>query len=145
MTKRTFKLDFAGKQLIVETGEIAKQADGSVLVRYDDTVILTTAVGSNEPKNTDFFHLTVVYEEKQYSVGKIPGSFHRREGRPGENATLTARLSISGSISSSAALARISFKKSTAVISFLPRYRRIEFKAAFKKFIFETPGISTGY
>lgn len=92
MTKRTFKLDFAGKQLIVETGEIAKQADGSVLVRYDDTVILTTAVGSNEPKNTDFFPLTVVYEEKQYSVGKIPGSFHRREGRPGENATLTARL-----------------------------------------------------
>jgi polyribonucleotide nucleotidyltransferase len=92
MTKRTFKLDFAGKQLIVETGEIAKQADGSVLVRYDDTVILSTAVGSNEPKNTDFFPLTVVYEEKQYSVGKIPGSFHRREGRPGENATLTARL-----------------------------------------------------
>ncbi len=92
MTKRTFKLDFAGKQLVVETGEIAKQADGAVLVRYDDTVILSSAVGSNEPKNTDFFPLTVVYEEKQYAVGKIPGSFHRREGRPGENATLTARL-----------------------------------------------------
>lgn len=92
MSKRIFSLDFAGKKLIVETGEIAKQADGAVLVRYDDTVILSTAVGSNEPKNTDFFPLTVVYEEKQYAVGKIPGSFHRREGRPGEHATLTARL-----------------------------------------------------
>ena len=92
MTKRTFTLDFAGKKLVVETGEIAKQADGAVLVRYDDTVILSSAVGSNEPKNTDFFPLTVVYEEKQYAVGKIPGSFHRREGRPGEHATLTARL-----------------------------------------------------
>ncbi len=92
MTKRTFTLDFAGKKLVVETGELAKQADGAVLVRYDDTVILSTAVGSNEAKNTDFFPLTVVYEEKQYAVGKIPGSFLRREGRPGEHATLTARL-----------------------------------------------------
>ena len=92
MAKRTFKLAFYGKELIVETGELAKQADGSVLVRLGETAVLSTAVASDQAKDTDFFPLTVVYEEKQYSVGKIPGSFHRREGRPGEHATLTARL-----------------------------------------------------
>ncbi len=92
MAKQIFSLDFEGKKLSVETGEIAKQADGAVLVRLNDTVILSTACGSNEPKDTDFFPLTVTYEEKQYAVGKIPGSFLRREGRPGEHATLTARL-----------------------------------------------------
>jgi polyribonucleotide nucleotidyltransferase len=92
MTKRTFSLDFYGKKLIVETGELAKQADGAVLIRLDETVILSTAVASDQAKDTDFFPLTVVYEEKQYAVGKIPGSFLRREGRPGEHATLSARL-----------------------------------------------------
>ncbi len=92
MTKRTFSLDFFGKKLVVETGELAKQADGAVLIRLDETAILSTAVASDEPKDGDFFPLTVVYEEKQYAVGKIPGSFLRREGRPGEHATLSARL-----------------------------------------------------
>lgn len=92
MAKRTFSLDFYGKKLVVETGELAKQADGSVLIRLDETVILSTAVASDQAKDTDFFPLTVVYEEKQYAVGKIPGSFLRREGRPGEHATLSARL-----------------------------------------------------
>jgi len=92
MSKKVFSLDFEGKKLIVETGEIAKQADGACLVRLDDTVILSTACCADEPKDGDFFPLTVGYEEKQYAVGKIPGSFLRREGRPSEHATLTARL-----------------------------------------------------
>ena len=92
MSKKVFELDFEGKKLIVEAGEIAKQADGAVLVRLNDTVVLSTACASDEAKDTDFFPLTVGYEEKQYAVGRIPGSFLRREGRPGEHATLTARL-----------------------------------------------------
>lgn len=92
MSKKVFELAFEGKKLVVETGEIAKQADGSVLVRLNETAVLSTVVGSKEPKDGDFFPLTVVYDEKQYSVGKIPGSFLRREGRPGEHATLAARL-----------------------------------------------------
>ena len=92
MAKRVFELEFEGKKLIVESGEIAKQADGAVLVRLNDTVVLSTVCASDEPKEGDFFPLTVGYEEKQYAVGKIPGSFLRREGRPGEHATLTARL-----------------------------------------------------
>ncbi|MBQ3419536.1 MAG: polyribonucleotide nucleotidyltransferase [Erysipelotrichaceae bacterium] len=90
--KETFTLDFYGRKLCVETGEIAKQAGGSVLVRYEDTVTLSTACASNVAKDTDFFPLTVSFEEKLYSVGKIPGGFLRREGRPSEHATLTARL-----------------------------------------------------
>lgn len=92
MTKQTFRLDFCGRVITVETGEIAKQAGGSVLVRYNDTVVLSCATGSKASKDIDFFPLTVTYEEKLYSVGKIPGGFTRREGRPGENATLTARM-----------------------------------------------------
>ncbi len=90
--KRVFELEFEGKKFVVETGEIAKQADGAVLVRLNDTAVLSTACASDEPKEGDFFPLTVAYEEKQYAVGKIPGSFLRREGRAGEHATLTARL-----------------------------------------------------
>ncbi len=90
--KRVFELDFEGKKFVVETGEIAKQADGAVLVRLNDTVVLSTACCSDDPKEGDFFPLTVGYEEKQYAIGKIPGSFLRREGRAGEHATLTARL-----------------------------------------------------
>lgn len=90
--KKVFETEFAGRHLQVETGEIAKQADGSVFVRFGDTVVLATACCADEPKDGDFFPLTVNYEEKQYAVGKIPGSFLRREGRPGEHATLSARL-----------------------------------------------------
>ena len=90
--KRVFEKEFFGKKLIVETGEIAKQADGACFVRFDDTVVLSTVCCSDEPKEGDFFPLTVTYEEKQYAIGRIPGGFLRREGRPGEHATLTARL-----------------------------------------------------
>ena len=90
--KKVFETEFAGRHLQVESGEIAKQADGSVLVRFCDTVVLATACCADEPKEGDFFPLTVNYEEKQYAVGKIPGSFLRREGRAGEHATLSARL-----------------------------------------------------
>jgi polyribonucleotide nucleotidyltransferase len=92
MSKQRFALDFAGRSLVVETGEVAKQAGGSVLIRYEDTVILSTATGSKQGKDLDFFPLTVTYEEKLYSVGKIPGGFLRREGRPSETAILTSRL-----------------------------------------------------
>ena len=92
MSKQVFSTDFYGKNLTVEVGELAKQANGSVLVRYDDTVILSTAVAGKEPKSVDFFPLTVTYEEKLYSVGKIPGGFIKREGRPSDAATLAARL-----------------------------------------------------
>ncbi|MBQ6334308.1 MAG: polyribonucleotide nucleotidyltransferase [Erysipelotrichaceae bacterium] len=90
--KEVFDYDFYGRKLSIETGEIAKQAGGSVLVRYGDTVTLSTACASSVAKDTDFFPLTVSFEEKLYSVGKIPGGFLRREGRPSEHATLTARL-----------------------------------------------------
>ncbi|MDR3215124.1 MAG: polyribonucleotide nucleotidyltransferase [Bacilli bacterium] len=85
-------LEFCGKKITVETGEIAKQANGAVLVRYEDTVVLTTAVASKQAKDLDFFPLTVVFEEKLYAVGKVPGGFLKREGRPSEYATLSARL-----------------------------------------------------
>ena len=91
MAKQVFEAVFANKKLTIETGEIAKQADGAVLVRYNDTVVLSTAVASSEAKDTDFFPLTVTFEEKLYSVGKIPGSFLRREGKPSEHAILSAR------------------------------------------------------
>ena len=90
--KEVFTFDFYGRKLSVETGEIAKQAGGSVLVRYEDTVTLSTACASSQAKDSDFFPLTVSFEEKLYSVGKIPGGFLRREGKPSEHATLTARL-----------------------------------------------------
>ena len=90
--KRVFELEFEGKKFVVEAGEIAKQADGAVLVRLNETAVLSTACCSDNPKEGDFFPLTVGYEEKQYAVGKIPGSFLRREGRASEHATLTARL-----------------------------------------------------
>ena len=90
--KQVFETEFAGRKLSVETGEIAKQADGAVLVRFGDTAVLATACCADEPKEGDFFPLTVNYEEKSYAVGKIPGSFLRREGRSGEHATLSARL-----------------------------------------------------
>ena len=90
--KKVFETEFAGRHLSVETGEIAKQADGSAFVRFGDTVVLSTACCADTPKEGDFFPLTVNYEEKAYAAGKIPGSYLRREGRPGEHATLAARL-----------------------------------------------------
>jgi len=90
--KQVFKTTIGGRELTAEIGQMAKQANGAVLVRYEDTVVLSTAVGSKKPSSMPFFPLMVVYEEKMYSVGKIPGGFIKREGRPSENATLTARL-----------------------------------------------------
>ncbi len=90
--KRVFEYEFRGRKIVVEHGELAKQARGAVLVRYDDTVILSTCVMSNNVSTADFFPLTILYQEKLYSVGKIPGGFIKREGRPTEQATLTARV-----------------------------------------------------
>ena len=92
MEKKVYEYNLLGKKIVVETGELAKQANASVLVRYNDTVILTAAVMGNTPITQDFFPLTVLYQERLYSVGKIPGGFIKREGRPSEAATLTARL-----------------------------------------------------
>ena len=91
--KKTFELDFRGRKIIVENGEMAKQANGAVLVRYGDTVVLSTAVVKKEANIlSDFFPLMVIYQEKLYSVGKIPGGFIKREGRPTDAATLAARM-----------------------------------------------------
>ena len=93
MEKKVFKMNFRGRELVVEHGEVAKQAHGAVLVRYGDTVILSTAVvSSNANLLSDFFPLMVLYNEKLYSVGKIPGGFIKREGRPTDAATLAARM-----------------------------------------------------
>ncbi len=93
MNKKVFELDFYGRKIVVEHGEVAKQAHGAVLVRYGDTVILSTAVVSNNANLlSDFFPLMVLYNEKLYSVGKIPGGFIKREGRPTDAATLAARM-----------------------------------------------------
>ena len=91
--KKVYELDFRGRKLVVEIGELAKQATGAVLVRYGDTVVLSTVVVSkNANVLSDFFPLMVLYQEKLYSVGKIPGGFIKREGRPTEAATLAARM-----------------------------------------------------
>ncbi|MFD2829727.1 polyribonucleotide nucleotidyltransferase [Corticicoccus populi] len=91
-TKKTYSTTWGGRDLTIEYGEMAKQASGAVLVRYGETVVLSTATGSKEPKDLPFFPLTVAYEEKLYAAGKIPGGFNKREGRPSEEATLTSRL-----------------------------------------------------
>jgi len=87
-----FELTVHGKTFSFEVGRYAQQANGSVLVRFGDTVVLSTATASREPKNVDFFPLTVNYEERYYAVGKIPGGFFKREGKPSEHAVLTSRL-----------------------------------------------------
>ncbi|MEC0246135.1 polyribonucleotide nucleotidyltransferase [Paenibacillus chitinolyticus] len=91
MEKRV-QMDLAGRPLILETGRLAKQANGAVLARYGDTVVLCTVTASSEPKDLDFFPLTVNYEERLYAAGKIPGGFIKREGRPSEKAILSSRL-----------------------------------------------------
>ncbi len=90
--KKIFEMDFLGRKIVIENGEYAKQTNGSVLVRYGDTVILTTAVMGKNTVTQDFFPLQVLYQEKLYSVGKIPGGFIKREGRPSDEATLAARI-----------------------------------------------------
>ncbi|MGG0665482.1 polyribonucleotide nucleotidyltransferase [Viridibacillus arvi] len=90
--KKVYTYEWAGRPLQIEVGQLAKQANGSVLVRYGETVVLSNATASKHPKPLDFFPLTVNYEEKLYAVGKIPGGFIKREGRPSEKAVLTSRL-----------------------------------------------------
>ena len=90
--ERTYNFEFRGRPIVVEIGKMAKQASSSCLVRYGDTVVLSAVVNKKEPTTGDFFPLTVLYQEKLYSVGKIPGGFIKREGRPTEAATLAARL-----------------------------------------------------
>lgn len=90
--KQVFSIDWAGRELTVEVGQLAKQANGAALIRYGDTAVLSTATASKEPKTVDFFPLTVNYEERLYAVGKIPGGFIKREGRPSEKAILASRL-----------------------------------------------------
>src|SRR5277367_2798632 len=87
------ELDWGGRKLILETGKMARQADGAVLARYGDTIVLCTVVGAKSPKpGIDFFPLTVNYQEKAFAAGKIPGGFFKREGRPSEKETLVSRL-----------------------------------------------------
>ena len=87
------EIQWGGKTLRLETGRMARQADGAVLATYGETTVLATAVAARAEKpGIDFFPLTVDYEERMYAIGKIPGSFFRREGRPGTDATLTARM-----------------------------------------------------
>ncbi|MCD8511649.1 MAG: polyribonucleotide nucleotidyltransferase [Bacillus sp. (in: Bacteria)] len=90
--KQTFSMEWAGRELSIEVGQLAKQANGAVLVRYGDTAVLSTATMSKEPKDLPFFPLTVNYEERLYAAGKIPGGFIKREGRPSDHAVLTSRL-----------------------------------------------------
>jgi polyribonucleotide nucleotidyltransferase len=87
------ELDWGGRRLVFESGRVARQADGAVMVSYGDTVVLCTAVGDNQPRQgIDFFPLTVNYQEKTSAAGKIPGGFFKREARPSEKETLTSRL-----------------------------------------------------
>ena len=93
MDYKAYSMEFAGRTLTLEFGKYAQQAGGSCLVRYGDTAVLVNATASDKPREgVDFFPLTVDFEEKQYAVGKIPGGFIKREGRPTEKATLTCRL-----------------------------------------------------
>ena len=92
MAKQTFEMTFAGRPLVVEVGQVAKQANGAVVVRYGDTTVLSTAVMSKKMATADFFPLQVNYEEKMYAVGKIPGGFNKREGKASEHAILTSRV-----------------------------------------------------
>ena len=89
----TYSMELGGRTITMEIGKIAKQANGAVLVRYGDTAVVVAVTGTKTPREgVDFFPLTVDFEEKMYAVGKIPGGFIKREGRPGEQAILTSRL-----------------------------------------------------
>ncbi|MUV39914.1 Polyribonucleotide nucleotidyltransferase [Lentibacillus sp. JNUCC-1] len=91
-SKQTFSIDIAGRSFLVEVGELAKQANGACMIQYGDTSVLSAATASKEPKDLPFFPLTVNYEERLYAVGKIPGGFIKREGRPSDKAVLSSRL-----------------------------------------------------
>jgi len=90
--KKVYSYEWAGRQLVVEVGQLAKQANGAALIRYEESAVLATATMSKSPKPLDFFPLTVNYEERLYAAGKIPGGFIKREGRPSEHAILVSRL-----------------------------------------------------
>ena len=91
--KKTYSMELAGRTLSVDVGRVAAQANGAALMHYGDTVVLSTATASEKPREgIDFFPLSVEFEEKMYSVGKIPGGFNKREGKASENAVLTARV-----------------------------------------------------
>ena len=90
--KKVFSYEWAGRPLVVEVGQLAKQANGAAMVRYGETAVLATATMSKQAKALDFFPLTVNFEERLYAAGKIPGGFIKREGRPSETAVLTSRL-----------------------------------------------------
>ena len=93
MERKTYTMDLAGKPLKVEVGKVAAQANGAVLISYGDTTVLSTATASDKPREgIDFFPLSVEFEEKYYSIGKIPGGFNKREGKASENSVLTARV-----------------------------------------------------
>jgi len=92
MVKNTYTTKLAGHDLIVESGEVAKQANGSVLVRFGNTTVLSAVVSKAGTNDSAFFPLTINYEEKKYAAGKIPGGFIKREGKPSDSATLTARM-----------------------------------------------------
>ena len=90
---KSYTMDLGGRPLTLEFGEVCKQANGGLLVRYGDTVVVVAATGTKTPREgVDFFPLTVDFEEKMYAVGKIPGGFIKREGRPSTHAVLTSRL-----------------------------------------------------
>ena len=90
---KTYTMELAGRELTIETGKMAGLANGSCLVKYGDTVVLVNVTASKEPRDgIDFFPLSVDYEERLYAVGKIPGSFQKREGKPSEKAILTSRV-----------------------------------------------------
>ena len=92
MSKKVFRKEFFGRNLVVEVSEIAKQANGAAIIKYEDTTVMSVVAASKQASTLDFFPLMVMYNEKMYAAGKIPGGFLKREGRPSENATLTARL-----------------------------------------------------
>ena len=93
MLRKTYQMDLAGKPLKIEVGKVAAQANGAVLISYGDTTVLSTATASDQPREgVDFFPLSVEFEEKFYSIGKIPGGFNKREGKASENSVLTARV-----------------------------------------------------
>lgn len=93
MERKTFKTEVAGRELVIETGKVAAQANGAVLIHYGETVLLCTATASDKPREgVDFFPLSVDFEEKMYSVGKFPGGFNKREGKASDNAILTSRV-----------------------------------------------------
>ncbi|PKK93000.1 MAG: polyribonucleotide nucleotidyltransferase, partial [Tenericutes bacterium HGW-Tenericutes-6] len=92
MQKKIYETMLGGRVLRVETGEVAKQANGAAMITYGDSTVLSVVTAKNEPTTMDFFPLMVIYQEKLYAAGKIPGGFLRREGRPSELETLTSRL-----------------------------------------------------